>query len=138
MAEDKSTGYCTHCRSVTTITRPNTNHILHLLLTLITGGLWLIVWILLTIKGGCWRCSVCGQGTEPGSGGASVLRKCPHCAEIINAEAIKCKHCHSAVTPTAEPVSLIQGPVHTGQKSFIGWLILGGILAVWILIDNLI
>jgi hypothetical protein len=30
---------------------------------------------------------------------ASFLRKCPFCAEKIKAEAIKCKHCGSEITP---------------------------------------
>ncbi|MHC4239959.1 MAG: hypothetical protein ACYSUC_09440 [Planctomycetota bacterium] len=38
-----------------------TNHVLHLLLTLVTGGLWLIVWILCAIKIGGWRCVQCGS-----------------------------------------------------------------------------
>jgi hypothetical protein len=34
------------------------NHVLHLLLTLVTFGLWAIVWILLAITGGEKRCVV--------------------------------------------------------------------------------
>ena len=31
------------------------NHILHLLLSIITFGLWLIIWILITVSGGITR-----------------------------------------------------------------------------------
>jgi hypothetical protein len=41
--------------------RPGTNHILHLILSLITGGLWLIVWIGVAIKFGGWQCPICGS-----------------------------------------------------------------------------
>jgi len=44
------------------IRRKGTNHVLHLLLTVLTAGLWLIVWILVSIKIGGWRCSQCGRG----------------------------------------------------------------------------
>jgi len=60
MAEEKSTAFCETCNAQRLIVRPGTNHILHLLLTLVTFGLWLIVWIFGTIKIGGWRCSVCG------------------------------------------------------------------------------
>ena len=42
------------------IRRPGTNHILHLILTLVTFGMWLVVWVLISIKIGGWRCSQCG------------------------------------------------------------------------------
>jgi hypothetical protein len=38
-----------------------TSHILHLLLTIVTGGLWLIVWLLVSAKKKDWRCPLCGQ-----------------------------------------------------------------------------
>lgn len=37
-----------------------TSHLLHLLLTLVTG-VWAIVWILVTMRKKDWRCPVCGQ-----------------------------------------------------------------------------
>jgi hypothetical protein len=38
-----------------------TNHVLHLLLTIVTGGLWAIVWIFACMGKKNWRCPVCGQ-----------------------------------------------------------------------------
>ncbi|MHC4062401.1 MAG: hypothetical protein ACYSR4_03310 [Planctomycetota bacterium] len=62
MAEfEEASGYCTHCQKQVLIRRKGTNHVLHLLLTLVTGGLWLIVWILCAIKIGGWRCVQCGS-----------------------------------------------------------------------------
>jgi hypothetical protein len=61
MAEfEEASGYCTDCKKQVLIRRKGTNHLLHLILTLVTGGLWLIVWILCAIKIGGWRCSQCG------------------------------------------------------------------------------
>lgn len=41
--------------------RATPNHILHLLLSLVTFGLWLVVWLLLILNGGTYRCRECGM-----------------------------------------------------------------------------
>jgi hypothetical protein len=62
MAEFKeSKGYCQTCKKQVLIRRKGTNHLLHLILTLLTGGLWAIVWILCAIQIDGWRCSQCGS-----------------------------------------------------------------------------
>lgn len=61
MAEQKSGGFCQQCNGQRVVFRKGTNHILHLLLSVFTLGLWLIVWIGVTVKFGGWRCSVCGS-----------------------------------------------------------------------------
>ena len=61
MAEEKAGGFCKSCNKQSVVFRKGTNHILHLLLTLVTVGLWLIVWVGCTIKFGGWRCTTCGS-----------------------------------------------------------------------------
>lgn len=57
-----STGYCIQCQKQVRIEKTHPNHILHLLLTLITGGFWVIVWFILSFNA-CmrpWKCPNCG------------------------------------------------------------------------------
>jgi len=61
MATQETGKYCKTCQGNTLARRKGTNHILHLLLTLLTGGLWVIVWILTSVKIGGWRCTQCGS-----------------------------------------------------------------------------
>ena len=44
MADEKKSGMCAQCKKRVVVFRQGTNHILHLILTLITFGLWVIVW----------------------------------------------------------------------------------------------
>lgn len=61
MAVQEATGFCKRCNKQVMIRRPGTNHVLHLLLSIVTVGIWLIVWVLTAIKIGGWRCSQCGS-----------------------------------------------------------------------------
>ena len=54
-------GYCDNCSKDVLIRSSTPNHILHLLLSIVTGGLWLIVWLLLIVKVKEWRCTNCGH-----------------------------------------------------------------------------
>lgn len=54
--------YCRTCGQKRLFVKPGTNHILHLLLTVITLGCWIVIWIL---DGLCHalsrgRCTQCG------------------------------------------------------------------------------
>lgn len=49
------------------------NHILHLLLTLITSGLWIIVWIVLSFSTRVFRCTQCGAKTSDKAPGGFSL-----------------------------------------------------------------
>lgn len=59
----KQTGkFCAHCNKNTMATGTTPNHVLHLILTLFTVGLWLIVWVLVAAgKIGGYRCTQCGN-----------------------------------------------------------------------------
>jgi len=61
MAEEYKSAFCKNCDEQRKVARPKTNHILHLLLTIVTAGLWLIIWIGVAIKFGGWRCDTCGS-----------------------------------------------------------------------------
>lgn len=62
MAEyEEAKGYCRTCQKQVRIRRKGTNHLLHLILTLLTGGFWIIGWVMCAIKIDGWRCSHCGE-----------------------------------------------------------------------------
>jgi hypothetical protein len=61
MADERKSGYCKNCQKDVVVFRPGTNHILHLLLSVLTMGIWIIPWLLDCIKIGGWRCQVCGS-----------------------------------------------------------------------------
>lgn len=52
-------GYCPECDAVVTAEPRPVSHLLHLFLTLVTGGLWLIVWIAVTLSPAA-NCHECG------------------------------------------------------------------------------
>jgi hypothetical protein len=61
MLPEQERRHCQRCKCKVLAERPATNHILHLLLTVATCGLWLFVWIGSVIKFGGWKCPVCGD-----------------------------------------------------------------------------
>lgn len=55
-------GYCNYCEKNTMSQSEKPNHILHIILTLLTGGLWIIVWIILAMMAaGNYKCTQCGN-----------------------------------------------------------------------------
>ncbi len=56
--------YCTNCKGNELHARPGTNHLLHLLITMLLCGFWLPIWILSALKFGGWRCQRCGSGSQ--------------------------------------------------------------------------
>jgi hypothetical protein len=60
MPHQETGGFCDHCQSRVVVRRPSANHVLHLLLTLFTLGLWAIVWIGVSVRFGGWMCTECG------------------------------------------------------------------------------
>lgn len=61
MTLDHKRRWCRGCRRHVLAQRPGTNHTFHLLVTLFTCGLWIIVWLLSAVKIGGWRCPNCGR-----------------------------------------------------------------------------
>lgn len=59
MSSQYSTKACKHCKGEVRAERFIPNHILHLLLTVFTAGLWIPIWIILAIKVDDWRCCKC-------------------------------------------------------------------------------
>ena len=53
---------CRLCRRPTQHLQPSTSHVLHLLLSIFTLGIWVIVWILAAVANSSQKtCSVCGR-----------------------------------------------------------------------------
>jgi hypothetical protein len=63
MSQKIRSGYCTNCQKNVKFLGEKPNHILHLLLTICTCGLWIIVWIFQTTD---YRCNVCGRKAKYG------------------------------------------------------------------------
>jgi ribosomal protein S14 len=67
MTRIQTSNYCATCGRQTLHTKDRVNHVLHLLLSIVTVGLWAVfVWIPLGMKNSAarTRCSVCGS--KPG------------------------------------------------------------------------
>ena len=60
MAYQEKSGFCKSCDKQVMVRRKGTNHILHLLLTVFTAGIWLPIWLLSCFRFGGWRCTQCG------------------------------------------------------------------------------
>ena len=56
-------GFCHDCDEFVKIEKRGLNHILHIILSIFTMGLWVVVYIFLAIAslgGWGWKCSKCG------------------------------------------------------------------------------
>jgi hypothetical protein len=60
MAVKQKSAWCPTCQQQRLFTAPKPSHALHLILTIFTAGIWLIVWLLIGGKTGPYRCTVCG------------------------------------------------------------------------------
>lgn len=61
MSVQQARGWCDDCEKNMKIERPGTNHVLHIILSLLTLGLWIPIWSICSIKIGGWRCVQCGS-----------------------------------------------------------------------------
>lgn len=57
--------FCSTCEQSRLFEKRGPNHVLHLLLSIVTGGLWIPAWILVSMgnTGVPYRCRECGEST---------------------------------------------------------------------------
>lgn len=79
MAVAQTSGWCHVCQQQRLMSKPKINHVLHLILSLVTLGVWAIVWLLLawgnSMKG--YRCVQCGTKQGHGAAGPAVPQSEP-------------------------------------------------------------
>ena len=101
---------CANCDRPTPHESPSTSHVLHLLLSIITAGIWLPLWLVVALNNSNQStCTVCGREVGlfgSARGGVKGLQptrethvKCPDCAELVKREARVCKHCGCKLVP---------------------------------------
>lgn len=61
---ETSRKHCYRCGQDVLVTADSTNHILHLLLSIITGGLWLVIWAIAANLPKDWKCTKCGDSVS--------------------------------------------------------------------------
>ncbi len=61
VSQQETTKYCANCQKHVLALRPGTSRMRQMLLTVLTLGLWSIVWIRDSIRRPGWRCSQCDQ-----------------------------------------------------------------------------
>ena len=60
MAYSEKLGLCNGCAQSRPFRRHHPNHVLHVILTVFSGGLWLPMWVLAAVYPGAYRCTTCG------------------------------------------------------------------------------
>lgn len=101
--------HCKVCKKMTPHYQPATSHVLHFLLSLVTVGFWLPIWLLMTLNNRSQgQCAVCGRREGvfgSGSGGvaqgptAQTHVLCPDCRAPVPREARVCMHCGCKLVP---------------------------------------
>ncbi|MBR1944956.1 MAG: zinc ribbon domain-containing protein [Alphaproteobacteria bacterium] len=87
--------YCDHCKKQVLAKKKGCNHIIHAILSILTGGIWLIIWLLCAITWDDWYCSQCGEHVKLGSKGPEY--RCPKCGALISSESSFCSNCGQKV-----------------------------------------
>lgn len=77
MSVKQSSAYCNVCGRQSLFQKPRINHVLHLILSIVTLGFWLFVWAILGIinSGKQPRCTTCGA--TPGMGQVHAQQPLP-------------------------------------------------------------
>ena len=70
MGVKQTSSYCHTCQRQSMFQKPGINHLLHLILSVVTLGFWLFVWLILAIiaAGKPERCVTCGMPKGLGAG----------------------------------------------------------------------
>ncbi len=61
MATQQLMAHCSSCDRKTVHLRNRPNHILHLLLSIMTGGIWILVWLMANVFQRGPSCTECGK-----------------------------------------------------------------------------
>jgi len=61
MAIDQKIQFCKHCEGKKVTIRNSINHLLHLLLSVFSAGLWLPVWLFISVIRPHFKCTTCGN-----------------------------------------------------------------------------
>ncbi len=61
VAQQETTKFCPDCNKAVRAMRPGTSRLRQAALTLVTLGVWSIVWIVDAYRRPGWRCSVCDR-----------------------------------------------------------------------------
>ena len=87
-----NTAFCPVCNQQRLIVRATTNNTFHLIMTVITCGLWLIVWFLqgTSRETSTWRCSVCGTPLASG-----LLRVPTRSTGLFGTSSVRRAPCHA-------------------------------------------
>jgi hypothetical protein len=69
--------YCPNDREMVLAVKNTPNHILHVVLTIVTLGLWSVVWIVVTVLalGRPYRCQKCGTPTVEAASSSAVTAR---------------------------------------------------------------
>ncbi|WP_321532257.1 hypothetical protein [uncultured Desulfuromonas sp.] len=66
MPTEQRMHHCQQCDKQTIHLERTPNHILHLVATFLTGGLWVIPWIIISNSNQPLQCTICGHAAQQG------------------------------------------------------------------------
>ncbi len=61
MSQQETTKFCGHCNKQVLALRPGTSRVRQLTMTILTFGVWSVVWALDALRRPGWRCSQCDR-----------------------------------------------------------------------------
>lgn len=85
MADYRASIFCESCGRRVLATRPQPSHVLHLMLSLVTFGLWIPVWLVAAALAGTapWRCNQCGETAASSEGTENTFPLAARLAVIV-------------------------------------------------------